>query len=147
MPKIDIIAAGRMRDKNQIGMVGEFSKRLHWPLNIIEIPDKNPADINDRILDKLDNQAYVIALDETGKAYSSRSFAKKIDTLLHQDGYSTLQFIIGAADGLNDSVRSNSNICISFGKQTWPHMRARIMLVEQIYRAQQILAGHPYHRD
>ena len=58
-----------------------------------------------------------------------------------------MQFVIGGADGLNDEIRNRASILLSFGQQTWPHMLARVMILEQIYRAQQILKNHPYHRE
>jgi 23S rRNA (pseudouridine1915-N3)-methyltransferase len=58
-----------------------------------------------------------------------------------------VQFLIGGADGLNDDIRKRARFLLAFGPQTWPHMMVRVMLLEQVYRAQQIIAGHPYHRD
>ena len=81
-----------------------------------------------------------------GKArLSSASFAAKVQDLM-DEGRPVIQFIIGGADGLNDEIRKRADILLSFGIQTWPHMMVRIMLIEQIYRARQIVAGHPYHR-
>jgi 23S rRNA (pseudouridine1915-N3)-methyltransferase len=85
-------------------------------------------------------------MDEHGIGLSSKEFAGKLENLAIQ-GKSKVQFIIGGADGLPQSVRDRANFILSFGKQTWPHMLARVMLTEQIYRAQQIIAGHPYHRE
>ena len=62
-------------------------------------------------------------------------------------GISRFQFMIGGADGLTPEVRDSAHALLAFGKQTWPHMMARVMLMEQIYRAQQIIQGHPYHRE
>ena len=87
----------------------------------------------------------VIALDERGKTLTSQNFSSLIGRYRDETG-GTIQFILGGSDGLTDQVRSRSDLMLSFGKQTWPHLLARIMLLEQIYRAQQILAGHPYHR-
>jgi 23S rRNA (pseudouridine1915-N3)-methyltransferase len=85
-------------------------------------------------------------MDERGKSLPSLKFADKIRDLQNQ-GRSHIQFIIGGADGLGDDIRKRADLLLSFGAQTWPHMLARVMLLEQIYRCQQILSGHPYHRE
>ena len=87
-----------------------------------------------------------IALDERGKTLSSRELSGKIQDFQNESA-SEIQFIIGGANGLSDELRKECNFLLSFGRVTWPHMLARIMLIEQIYRSQQILSGHPYHRD
>ena len=76
----------------------------------------------------------------------TRSFSKKLEQW-RDGGEADVVFLIGGADGHGDAVRSRANLLLSFGAMTWPHMMVRGMLAEQIYRAQQILAGHPYHRD
>ena len=85
-------------------------------------------------------------MDEKGKTLSSIEFSKHIEKI-QLDSTNGIQFIIGGADGLDDEIRDQARLIMSFGRQTWPHMMARVMLLEQIYRAQQILAGHPYHRE
>lgn len=124
----------------------EYIKRLRGRLTITELTGKNTKDEHQKILEKITPNAPVIVLDETGKTLSSRDFSARIKTY-QNDGVSTLQFIIGGADGVSDEIRERANLCLSFGAQTWPHMMVRVMLAEQIYRAEQILSGHPYHRD
>jgi 23S rRNA (pseudouridine1915-N3)-methyltransferase len=85
-------------------------------------------------------------MDERGASLPSRKFAEKFQNL-QNESRSNVQFIIGGADGLNDEIRGRADFLLSFGRQTWPHMLARVMLLEQIYRVQQILKNHPYHRD
>jgi 23S rRNA (pseudouridine1915-N3)-methyltransferase len=86
-------------------------------------------------------------MDERGKSLTSPAFAAKLQEL-SSTGQADLQFLIGGADGLNDAIRKRPNsFLMSFGAQTWPHQMVRVMLAEQIYRAQQILLGHPYHRE
>jgi len=85
-------------------------------------------------------------MDERGQTIKSVAFAEIFQKQM-DIGHTHFQFIIGGADGLTQEVRERSNLLLSFGAQTWPHMLARIMLLEQIYRAQQILDGHPYHRE
>ncbi len=112
---------------------------------MVEIEARNQADEIKKLQDKIRPDAYVIALDERGKSLSSPDFARKIQDLMDQ-GRPCIQFIIGGADGLNDDIRKRADTLLSFGVQTWPHMMVRAMLMEQIYRARQIIAGHPYHR-
>ena len=87
----------------------------------------------------------VVALDERGKALSSEAFAAKMGAWRDQ-GAADIAFLIGGADGHGDAVRARADFLLALGPMTWPHMLVRGMLTEQIYRAQQILAGHPYHR-
>jgi len=90
--------------------------------------------------------AFVIALDEHGKSVSSPLFAKKLQQV-QNDGFRTIAMLIGGADGHGDEVLQRANLTLSFGRMTWPHQFARILLVEQLYRAMTILSAHPYHRE
>ena len=146
MIKIDLITVGKMRNNAILELWNDFEKRLNWKLNLIEITGQNSSDEHKKILGRINNHAYVIAMDEKGKTIRSTEFAQKLDDMA-ASGQNHIQFIIGGADGISDEIRNRANFLLSFGKQTWPHMLARIMLIEQIYRAQQIIAGHPYHRD
>ena len=150
--KIKIIAVGKMKGPEQ-ALVERYTKRLPWPLEIIEIDDRHRQPENrqkDRetrsITAKLPKNAALIALSENGKLLSSRKFAKTIDRY-QEDAHKELVFLIGGAGGLGQALLARSDLELSFGPMTWPHMMARAMLVEQIYRAASILAGHPYHRD
>lgn len=150
--KIEIIAAGRLKKGPEYELCQEYIKRLHWSLTIHEIESKHtdPGKINaeeqEKIAKHLQGDSFIIALDEHGKGLRSMAFAKTIETL-RNNGHTRLRFIIGGADGLSDEIRQKADIVLSMGAQTWPHMLARVMLLEQIYRAQQILNGHPYHRE
>ena len=86
-----------------------------------------------------------IALDERGTQWSSRALAERI-AFWRDEGSPELAFAIGGADGLAESVLDRAEVILSLGSMTWPHLLVRGMLLEQLYRAQQILAGHPYHR-
>ena len=97
------------------------------------------------LLDVLPDDAYVVALDGRGKQLSSEALAKKLQTL-QDDGQRTALFVIGGADGHDQSLLDRANFTLSLGPQTWPHMLVRVMLAEQLYRADSILKGHPYHR-
>lgn len=152
MLKVDVICVGRVRKGPHFDIIDDYKKRIQWPLTIFEIeakstiPQKAQEEEAEKILTKINNQAVVIVLDERGEGLRSLDFAKTLEKF-KDSGESHVQFIIGGADGLIDSVRDKADILLSFGQQTWPHVLARIMLLEQIYRAQQILAGHPYHRE
>ena len=87
-----------------------------------------------------------IVLDERGTALSSAQFAKKLEGW-RDGGRREARFLIGAADGHDGQVRDTADLLYSFGAATWPHMLARAMLAEQLFRATAILANHPYHRD
>lgn len=89
--------------------------------------------------------AFLILLDETGKSVSSQDFAGRMATL-RDDGCRDLVLAIGGPDGHDPSLRQKAGLLVSFGRMTWPHQIARILLAEQLYRACTILSGHPYHR-
>ncbi len=98
------------------------------------------------ILAALPPGAKLVALDERGVAWSSRDLAERLGGWRDQ-GIATLAFAIGGAEGLGQAVIERADAVLSVGAMTWPHLLVRGMLLEQLYRAQQILAGHPYHRD
>ena len=152
MLKIDIICIGRLKKGPYFDLIETYDKRIQWDLTIHELESKHTdakktqQEEQAKILKVLNNQAVIVALDERGDGLKSLDFAKTLVNL-QNNGENHLQFILGGADGLTDEVRDKANILLSFGQQTWPHLLARVMLLEQIYRAQQILAGHPYHRE
>ena len=151
---ISIIAVGRMQRGAEQTLVDEYLKRLPWKATITEIDIKKVAATNaerkvreaKKILAAIPAGTAIIALDENGKALSSRNFAKKIDDW-QMAGFNSLAFLIGGADGLDASLLAKADLKLAFGTLTWPHMMVRAMLTEQIYRAWSINAGHPYHRD
>ena len=149
---IQILAPGRLKAGAHKDLFDDYLKRMDWNISIHELDSKHKDQIKihtdecAQILDRIEPQNFVIALDERGKSISSREMAAHIQTL-QNSGQAGIQFLIGGADGLNDTIRARANLLLSFGKQTWPHMLARVMLLEQIYRAQQILKNHPYHRN
>lgn len=144
--KIELLAAGRLRKGAHFDLFEDYRKRLSWTFIHTEIEARNTAEEQRAIGERISPSAYVIALDERGKSLSSRELSQKISELgLY--GRSHLQFVIGGADGLGDDLRARADLLLSFGRLTWPHMLARVMLLEQIYRCQQIQAQHPYHRD
>jgi len=98
------------------------------------------------ILEALPARTRLIALDEHGALWSSRALAERLAAWRDQ-GVAELAFAIGGADGLGAAVLDRAEATLSLGPMTWPHLLVRGMLLEQLYRAQQILAGHPYHRE
>jgi 23S rRNA (pseudouridine1915-N3)-methyltransferase len=128
-------------------------KRLKPAPAIVELDEKRklpPAQLKAReaelILAAMPAGAPLVALDEGGVAWSSRDLAERLAAWRDQ-GIATLAFAIGGADGLGQAVIARADVVISLGAMTWPHLLVRSLLLEQLYRAQQILAGHPYHRD
>jgi len=97
------------------------------------------------ILEVLPAGARLFALDAGGDAWSSEEFAERLRAL-RDAGAAELAFAVGGAEGLDQTVLDRAERVMSLGRMTWPHLLARGMLLEQLYRAQQILAGHPYHR-
>jgi len=152
MLKIDIIAVGRLKRGPLLDLAEEYTKRVNWKINIYEVeskltePQAVKAEESRKLSEQIETSAFVIVMDEKGNGLRSLDFANTIQNL-QQTGENHIQFIIGGADGLTDEIRGRANLLLSFGQQTWPHMLVRVMLYEQIYRAQQILAGHPYHRE
>ena len=120
---------------------------------IVELEEKKklpPAQLKAReaelILAALPPTSLLVALDERGQSWSSREFADRL-AAWRDRGMATLAFAIGGADGLGGMVIERADAVLSLGAMTWPHLMVRSLLLEQLYRAQQILAGHPYHRD
>lgn len=152
MLTIDIICVGRLKKGPYFELCEDFQRRITCSLSIHEVESKYrdqpnvQIDESHKIISKINSRAFVIALDERGDGLKSLDFAQTIKKL-QDTSENHLQFLIGGADGLTDEVRDKANMLLSFGQQTWPHMMARVMLLEQIYRAQQILASHPYHRE
>ena len=149
--RIRLISVGVVKGKSPYqDLFHTYLKRMQWTVDAIEIDTRKfPTQDTqcDKILDYLNEPSgYVVALDERGKTLGSQDFADKMSQL-QMDNLSPVTFIIGGADGLSNAVRQKADFLMSFGKQTWPHQMVRVMLIEQIYRAQQILAGHPYHRE
>ena len=148
--RIKIISVGQAkRTSTFCAMFDTYSKRMQWHLDTVELDARKnitSAQQEPLILNAIPDGYYVFALDEIGKTLSSPAFAKKLN-VISQDFSPNICFIIGGADGLTGVVRKRADYLLSFGKQTWPHQMVRVMLMEQIYRAQQILSGHPYHRD
>jgi len=153
--RITIAAVGKWKAGPEKALFEEYKKRLKWPLTLTEVEERCPlpapqlktreAELLAAALPRKSGSRLLAALDERGKSLSSETLAKQI-AAWQQQGVGDLVFVIGGADGLDDGLKKDAGILLSLGAMTWPHMLVRVMLIEQLYRAQQILAGHPYHR-
>jgi 23S rRNA (pseudouridine1915-N3)-methyltransferase len=130
-----------------------YAARIVPPPAIVEIEERRrlPAAVMKKreaelILGALPSGCPLVALDERGTAWPSRTLADRI-AAWRDRGLPELAFAIGGADGLGVAVLDHAVATVSLGPLTWPHLLVRGMLLEQLYRAQQILAGHPYHRE
>ena len=132
-------------------MVDRYLKRLRPSPRLIEIADGtgSPAEIKRReatgLLAALPARSFVVALDLGGAAPDSDALVRHLAQW--REAGRALAFVIGGAEGLDGAVLARADATLSLGKLTWPHMLVRVMLVEQLYRAQAIAAGHPYHRS
>lgn len=126
---------------------------MTWPIEVREVELKRPvapaklrAEESRLLHEAIGPRALLVALDERGAEWSSAQFASKIAGW-RDDGVPELAFAIGGADGHDPDLLKRAAATLAFGRMTWPHRLARVMLMEQLYRAQQIIAGHPYHRE
>ena len=150
--RIKILAVGRAAGTPEGALVSEYLKRLPWPADIREIEVKGRLKAaergrreNDLLIKAIPSDARLVVLDEGGSRLTSAEFAKTIDRW-RQQAINTLAFMIGGADGLNETVKMRADAVISLSDMTLPHLMARAVLAEQIYRAYTILENHPYHR-
>lgn len=146
-----VIAIGRLRGGPEAELFQRYADRIRPRLVLTELPEAKgaPAEIKRReaeaLLAALPRDALVVALDLGGEQPDSAAFARLLErwTTTGRE----ICFLIGGAEGLNHSVLDRADHSLSFGAMTWPHFLVRPMLAEQIYRAQCILQGHPYHRS
>ena len=137
---LHIVARGRIGRSPEAELVDRYLKRIVWPTKVTELPD-----IGGRLPD-VPPQTRRVLLDERGEVMGSLAFAHLIGRW-RDDGVREARFMIGAADGFDDRARGEADLLLSFGRATWPHLLARAMLAEQLFRATSILANHPYHRE
>jgi 23S rRNA (pseudouridine1915-N3)-methyltransferase len=138
--RLHIIARGKIGRSPEGELVDRYARRISWPFKLTELPDTGGT-----IPEPL-TPARNVLLDERGKLMSSQAFAALLGRW-RDDGVREARFLIGAADGHGDTAREKADLLLGFGAMTWPHMMARAMLAEQLWRATSILAGHPYHRS
>ena len=159
--RIVLAVVGRLKQGPERDLAERYRKRAADAgraaglnsFDIVEIKESRAGDAARRMLEEsiaianvIPDRAVTVILDERGESMSSASFAGRLQGWRAQD-VPAIVFIIGAADGLAPSLRDKANLAIAFGAATWPPQLVRIMLLEQLYRAVTILAGHPYHRS
>ena len=158
--KITVLTVGKIKEKYLRDAIAEYTKRLrrYCRMNIIEVPDEKIPDQasqameeeirrkeGERLLRYIEADMYVITLEIIGKMLTSEELAQRIEMLGIQ-GKSNLAFVIGGSIGLGKNVLKRSDYSLSFSKMTFPHQLARVMLLEQIYRAFQINCNGKYHK-
>lgn len=158
--KIKVITVGRIKEKYFVNAIKEYTKRLgaYCKLEEIEVSDeKCPENLSDkemiqvkdkegdRILSKIKEGEFVMALAIDGKQLASEELADKMNSLA-LSGKSDITFIIGGSLGLAERVMKRSNFSLSFSKMTFPHQLMKVILVEQVYRAFRIMKNEPYHK-
>ncbi len=154
--KVHICAVGRLRAGPERALLDDYLTRFDktgralglGPVSVHEVEDKKgggmaaEAALLERVIPK---GAVLVVMDERGRVIPSPDFAGKLGAW-RDEGRGDVAFVIGGADGVDPSLRAKADFKLSFGAMVWPHMLARVMLSEQLYRAASILAGSPYHR-
>lgn len=156
--KINLLCIGKTDEKKISELISYYIKRLpkHWNFEIIEIPDvKNARNLTPDLLKKeeaklfnlnIESTDWVVLLDEKGKEFTSREFAQKLDAY-QNNSIKRICFLVGGAYGFSEEIYTRANEKLSLSKMTFTHQMIRLFFVEQIYRADQILQGKPYHND
>jgi 23S rRNA (pseudouridine1915-N3)-methyltransferase len=137
---LHIIARGKIGQGPEAELVERYLKRIAWPAKVTELPEsggKAPAPAENSV---------TILLDEKGEPMGSIAFARRLERW-RDGGKREARFLIGGADGFGDAERAQADLLLAFGSATWPHLLARAMLAEQLFRATSLLANHPYHRE
>jgi 23S rRNA (pseudouridine1915-N3)-methyltransferase len=158
--RVLVIAVGRMKQGPERELVEAYRKRAEGvgrslglrDVEIVEVRESRAPDAERRRVEEsiaianiIPERATLVMLDERGENFDSATLAALLRKWRSEDR-TAVCFVIGAADGLADGLRQRANLKLAFGAATWPHQLVRIMLLEQLYRAATILAGHPYHR-
>jgi 23S rRNA (pseudouridine1915-N3)-methyltransferase len=157
---LTVVAVGRLKNGPERELAERYRDRANdagrklgfRTIDVHELPESRARDAATRCAEEgaaiaalIPERALLLALDERGKNLDSASFANHLAGW-RDNGPGTLICTIGGADGLSPELRRRADLTLAFGAATWPHQMVRIMLLEQIYRAMTILAGHPYHR-
>ena len=158
--KIKLVTVGKLKEKYLKDGIAEYTKRLSrfCKLEIVELADEKTPDKaselenqqilekeGSRILAKVSEREFVVALAIEGKQFTSEEFSSILNDITVR-GFSDITFVIGGSLGLSPTVKKRANLLMSFGKLTLPHQLMRLVLVEQIYRAFMIQQGSPYHK-
>jgi 23S rRNA (pseudouridine1915-N3)-methyltransferase len=155
-----VISIGRLKQGPERELAQRYRERFDdigrklgfRGLEIHEIPESRARDAASRMTEEaaaisalITEKSVLVALDERGSNIESAAFARHLGKWRDEATANTI-FMIGGADGLSPDLRRKAKLSMAFGSATWPHQMVRVMLLEQIYRAATILAGHPYHR-
>jgi len=150
--RYSVVAVGRSSKGPEANLFAHYAARLRPPLTLKEVEERRPLTVAERqareaekLLEAVPAGAKIVALDERGKTLDSVTFANTLGKWRDQ-GTPAVAFLIGGADGHAESLRERADLILGLGAMTWPHMLVRGLIAEQIYRAQCILSGHPYHR-
>ena len=137
---LHIVARGKIGRGPEAELVTRYLERISWPVKVTELHESGGK------LPPAAENSVTILLDEKGEQLGSLAFARELERW-RDSGKREARFLIGGADGLGDAQRAGADLLLAFGKATWPHLLARAMLAEQLFRATSILANHPYHRE
>ena len=137
--QLHVIARGKLARSPEAELVERYAKRITWPLRLTELPETGGR------LPEPQTPLRTVLLDERGRQLGSEELAEILRGW-RDNGVREARFVIGAADGHAAGEREQADLLLAFGKATWPHLLARAMLLEQLFRATSLLAGHPYHR-
>ncbi|WP_435419174.1 23S rRNA (pseudouridine(1915)-N(3))-methyltransferase RlmH [Parerythrobacter aurantius] len=137
---LHVVARGKIARSPEAELVDRYARRITWPLRLTELPETGG-----RVPEPL-APVRTVLLDERGQDLTSKQLADTLERW-RDGGTREARFVLGAADGHTAAERSGADLLLAFGSATWPHLLARAMLLEQLYRATAILAGHPYHRE
>ena len=136
---LHIVARGKIGRGPEAELVDRYLKRIAWPVKVTELPESG------KVPPAAENSVTVL-LDEKGDQLGSADFARTLERW-RDGGKREARFLIGGADGFDEADRARADLLLAFGKATWPHLLARAMLAEQLFRATSLLANHPYHRE
>ena len=137
---LHVVARGKIGRGPEAELVERYLKRIAWPTKVTELPESGGK------VPLPPENGVTILLDEKGQQLGSLDFARRLEAW-RDGGKREARFMIGGADGFDDEARASADLLLAFGKATWPHLLARAMLAEQLWRATSILANHPYHRE
>lgn len=158
--RLVVIAVGRLKQGPERELADRYRGRFESlgrklgfrSLDVLEVGESRARDAEQRIREEaaavlglVPEGMVLVTLDEKGKSIDSAAFAEHLGRW-RDESVSGAVFVIGGADGLSPELRRRARLSVAFGAATWPHQMVRVMLLEQIYRAATILAGHPYHR-
>ena len=142
--RITILAIGRNRDADLDRLIRTYQQRCPWPIETHELVPRRGESETARLARAIPAGDILLALDERGDLATSEILAERLGGW--RDAGRNLTILIGGADGLDASLTTRADWRLALGRLTWPHLLVRLLLMEQLYRAGTILAGHPYHR-